>query len=564
MRNNLAVCIAACVLSLSAVSLAQLPVHADTVADSLHRGGEVHTATPIKHLVVIFQENVSFDHYFGTYPYAANGKGEPTFYARPFTPQVNGYDKKLLTHNPNAANSDNGTGAINPFRLSRAQAATADQDHDYGPEQQAFDGGKMDLFPKFTGAGETLPGGSAGEDGTGQVMGYYDGNTVTAMWNYAQSFALNDNSYGTTFGPSTPGAINLISGQTNGVTQTLNGTANEIDDGQGGLTLVSDADPIGDVCSSPSGNQVQFGGKNVGDMLNDAGLSWGFFEGGFDLTQTNANNTTGCKRSTLSSVTQTVKADYIPHHQPFQYYASTANPTHVRPTSVAMIGHQGDAANHQYDTGDFFAAVQAGNFPAVSFLKAPGYQDGHAGYSDPLDEQQFIVHVINFLQQQPDWKDTAVVIAYDDSDGWYDHQAAPRVNASSTTEDALDGTGLCKARGTLAGTNSKGKPVQGRCGYGPRLPLLVVSPWARSNHVDHTLTDQSSVTRFIEDNWLHGKRLGGGSFDAVAGSLNSMFDFYQPFVGHRTLILDEQSGQPVKPSSPWPWPWSSLPHPHHG
>ncbi|WP_081500652.1 phospholipase C [Dyella japonica] len=546
MRNKLAACLAACVLSASAISLAQIPVHAEEAQGYGWRHGDVHTSTPIKHLVVIFQENVSFDHYFGTYPNAANAPGEPAFYARPFTPKVNGLTTALLANNPNKNNSANGTGAINPFRLSRAQSATADQDHDYGPEQQAFDGGAMDLFPAFTGSGETLPGAPADENGNGQVMGYYDGNTVTALWNYAQRFAMSDNSYNTTFGPSTPGAINLISGQTNGVTQTLNGTANEIADGQGGLTLVSDADPIGDVCSSPTGNQVQLGGKNVGDLLNQANITWGFFEGGFDLTQVNANGTTGCKRSTTSAVTQVKKADYIPHHQPFQYYVSTANPTHVRPTSTALIGHQGDAANHQYDLNDFYAAVEAGNFPAVSFLKASGYQDGHAGYSDPLDEQQFIVHVINFLQQQPDWRDTAVVIAYDDSDGWYDHQAAPRVNASATTEDALDGTGVCNARGTLPGVNSNGQPVQGRCGYGPRLPLLVISPWARSNHVDHTLTDQSSITRFIEDNWLHGERIGGGSFDAMAGSLDHLFDFFQPFPQHRKLILDEQTGQPVK------------------
>ncbi|WP_114239150.1 phospholipase C [Dyella sp. C9] len=558
MRQNLAVCIAACILSLSAVSLAQLPVHAETSANAANwRASDVHTSTPIKHLVVIFQENVSFDHYFGTYPSAANLTGEPTFYARPFTPKVNGLTTALLTHNPTQSNTANGTGAINPFRLSRAQAATADQDHDYTPEQQAFDGGAMDLFPEFTGSGETLPGATAAEDGAGQVMGYYDGNTVTALWNYAQWFALSDNSYGTTFGPSTPGAINLVSGQTNGVTQTLNGTANEIADGQGGLTLISDADPIGDVCSSPSGNQVQFGGKNVGDLLNKQGITWGFFEGGFDLSTVNSNGTTGCKRSTLSTVTQTTKADYIPHHQPFQYYVSTANPTHVRPTSVAMIGHQGDAANHQYDINDFYAAVSAGNFPAVSFLKAPGYQDGHAGYSDPLDEQQFIVRVINFLQQQPEWRDTAVVIAYDDSDGWYDHQAAPRVNASATTSDALDGAGVCKGESTLPGINSNGKPVQGRCGHGPRLPLLVISPWARSNYVDHSMTDQSSVTRFIEDNWLHGERLGGGSFDAVAGSLEHMFEFFQPFPGRRKLVLDETTGQPVQQPS---GPWGSQPH----
>src|SRR5262249_17736734 len=160
-----------------------------------------------------------------------------------------------------------------------------------------------------------------------------------------------------------------------------------------------------------TGGLIKMGGKNIGDLLNAAGVSWGFFNEGFDLTVVNRNGTTGCKRSNTSTVTGTTKADYIPHHQPFQYYDSTANFQHTRPTSVAMIGKQGDAANHQYDTHDFFDAITAGNFPAVSFLKAPGYQDGHAGYSDPLDEQTFVVDTINFLMQRPEWASTAVVIA---------------------------------------------------------------------------------------------------------------------------------------------------------
>jgi len=542
MRTRLAVGLAACLLTLSVASSAQDP----TFNDARNHGHDpARTATPIKHLVVIFQENVSFDHYFGTYPYAANAPGEPPFYASPFTPKVNGFNRPLLTNNPNASNAANGTGAINPFRLARAQAATADQDHDYQPEQQAFDNGAMDLFPEFTGTGETLPGGTTAQDSNGQVMGYYDGNTVTALWHYAQHFAMSDNSYGTTFGPSTPGAVNLISGQTNGISESLAAGGVEVADGQGGYTLVSDADPTDDVCSTSSGARVHLSGKNVGDLLNAKGITWGFFEGGFDLSATNANGTTGCKRSTLSTVTQTVKADYIPHHQPFQYYTSTANPTHVRPTSVAMIGHAGDAANHQYDLSDFYAAVDAGNMPAVSFLKAPGYQDGHAGYSDPLDEQQFIVHVINYLQKRPEWRDTAVVIAYDDSDGWYDHQQGPQANASQTGQDALNAMGVCNGRGMLPGVNSNGKPVQGRCGYGPRLPMMVVSPWARQNYVDHGVSDQSSVTRFIEDNWLDGQRLGGGSFDALAGTLNRMFDFDDPHPENRRLFLDESTGEPI-------------------
>ena len=139
----------------------------------------------------------------------------------------------------------------------------------------------------------------------------------------------------------------------------------------------------------------------------------------------------------------TNKADYIPHHQPFQYYASTQNLKHTRPTSASTVGINGDPANHQYDTHDFYDAIKAGNFPTVSFLKAPGYQDGHAGYSDPLDEQTFVVDVINFLQQQKDWANTAVIIAYDDSDGWYDHQMGPIVNQSATAMDALTAPGQC-------------------------------------------------------------------------------------------------------------------------
>src|SRR5580658_2270038 len=455
-------------------------------------GGGSATATPIKHLVVIFQENVSFDHYFGTYPQATNPSGEPRFEAKPGTPAVNGLSGTLISNNPNATNPANGKGATNPFRLDRSQAATADQDHDYTPEQLAFDHGLMDAFPASVGTAGPPPTGAPIFATTGLTMGYYDGNTVTAYWNYAQHFAMNDNSYDTNFGPSTPGAINLISGQTNGVTSNMVPGGATIPDGNGGLTLISDADPLGDVCSTTTGELVHFSGKTVGDLLSAAGVSWGFFEGGFDLTVVNSNGTTGCKRSTTSTVTKTNKLDYIQHHQPFQYYTSTQNLAHARPKSVNMIGQAGDGANHQYDTHDFFDAVNAGNFPAVSYLKAPGFQDGHAGYSDPLDEQTFVVTVINFLQKQRDWESTAVVIAYDDSDGWYDHQIGPIVNHSSTAADALTGTGECGNGATaLAGIASGTLHAQGRCGYGPRLPLLVISPWSRHNYVDHTVTDQT-------------------------------------------------------------------------
>jgi phospholipase C len=526
---------------LVASSLASLLIASQALAPALAAAENDRTATPIKHVVVIFQENVSFDHYFGTYPNATNPKGEPRFVALPGTPSVNGYTDALLRNNPNFTNTTlNGSNASNPFRLDRSQAATADQDHNYGPEQQAFDGGLMDGFPKYTGTGGPPP---SGLSSTGLVMGYYDGNTVTALWNYAQHYAMNDNSYGSTFGPSTPGAINLASGQTNGVDDSISPGSAVIPDGNGGLTDIGDADPIGDVCSSTS-KGIHMGGVNIGDLLNKKSISWGWFEGGFDLKTSNSNGTTGCARSTTSSVTGVTETDYIPHHEPFQYYTSTANPQHTRPASVNTIGQPGDPANHQYDINDFYAAVRAGNFPAVSFLKAPGYQDGHAGYSDPIDEQAFVVQVINFLQQQRDWANTVVIINYDDSDGWYDHQLGAIVNQSATSADALLGPGNCgTGEGALPGPNSGTTPVLGRCGHGPRLPFMVISPYAKQNYVDHTMTDQSSIIRFIEDNWLGGERIGQGSFDAVAGSIDNMFDFSrrpqaQPF------LLSPSTGEP--------------------
>ena len=93
-------------------------------------------------------------------------------------------------------------------------------------------------------------------------------------------------------------------------------------------------------------------------------------------------------------------------------------------------------------------------------------------------------------------------------------------------------------------SNDSSDPIQGRCGYGPRLPLLVVSPFAKPNFVDHTVTDQSSILRFIEDNWGTG-RIGGGSFDVNAGPLTNMFDFSSHAYGERRLLLDPGTGQPL-------------------
>lgn len=501
-------------------------------ANTPNEAASTPTTFPIKHVVVIFQENVSFDHYFATYPNATNPPGEPKFFPKPNTPRVNNLQAAgLLTENPNSTQ---------PFRLDRSEAVTCDQDHDYGDEQKAFNHGLMDKFPEAVGSGG--PGCYDAGKGTGVVMGYFDGNTVTAFWNYAQHYAMSDNSFGTNFGPSSVGAINLISGNTSGATllpfaadgKTPGKPAGNIAGGLNSGALIGDPRPGYDNClltpvlGTAKSTRVVMSGDNVGDLLNKKGVTWGWFSGGFSVTGKNADGSPACGDAT--TISQGTKSDYIPHHQPFQYYKSTANPNHLPPSSPSLIGKT-DQANHQYDLNDFWTAFYGGNLPAVSFIKAKGAYDGHAGYSDPLNEQLFLVNTINAIQDSPYWHNTAVIIAYDDSDGWYDHAMDVVVNQSDASDDQLAGPGSCGI--TKAGTSP------GRCGYGPRLPLLVISPFARENYVDHRVTDQTSVLRFIEDNWNLG-HLGGESMDSRAGVLQGFFDFNGPRAPK--LILDPTTG----------------------
>jgi phospholipase C len=478
------------------------------------------TATPIKHLVVIFDENESFDHYFGTYPYATNTDGTP-FHAKGGTPTVNGLYAEitssgptgpLLTHNPNA---------YNPKRLTPAEALTCDQNHDYTPEQQAFNGGKMDKFVQDTESPSDCAAGTDEFFEPGLVMDYYDGNTVTALWNYAQNFALSDNNYDPNFGPSSPGAINLASGDdgggyavnpTTGAVEADPGSVSPLNS-QGLGTIYGDLDPAFDDCSDDSHTSTDpvgvLTGKNIGNLLDAANVSWGWFQGGFAPTGTNSSGYAVCG-SEHENIGGNEVQDYVPHHDPFQFYESTANPSHAAPSSEAAIGHT-DQANHQYDISLFYKTLKDGNLPSVSFLKPPAYENAHPGYSDPIDEQRFLVNTINQIEQSRFWSSTAIIITYDDSDGWYDHQVSPIVNGSHTSADEP----ICTSAPTTLGSFGY------RCGFGPRLPLLVISPWTRDNYVSSNLTDTASVLKFIEDNWLHGERIGGGSFDAISGSLDA-------------------------------------------
>jgi phospholipase C len=468
------------------------------------------TKTPIKHVVVIFDENVSYDHYFGTYPKATN-QGGTKFKAKKGTPtNDNLVTSKNLKTNPNL---------YKPFRLGPDQALTCDQNHNYTAEQKAHNLGAMDQFVQNVSV-DTCSGLFGAP---GLTMGYFDGNSVTGLWNYAQNFALSDSFYSSNFGPSTPGAINLVSGNTHGFTQADANTGAQVNpppglvsaDANGVGSMIGDPQPFYDDCSShAAGNALTKGtGRNIGDLLNAKGVTWGWFQGGFAPTTPSTGGSLAVCGTAHTNVGGNSVVDYIPHHNPFSYYASTANPHHLPPSSISAVGKT-DQANHNYDLSVFAQAVKAKKLPSVSFLKAGAYQDGHAGYSDPIDEQHFLVDQINLIQKSKYWKDTAIVVAYDDSDGWYDHSAPTTTNGS--TNASID-TALCTGTPVAGGYN-------GRCGPGPRLPLLVISPYARANFVDHHTTEQASILRFIEDNWKVG-RIGDFSFDTRGGSIKHMFNF---------------------------------------
>jgi len=508
--------------------------------------------TPIEHLVILYLENTSFDSYFGVYPMALNPPDAPVFEARPDTPSVNGLTDALLNRNPNESN---------PFRIGRLDSYTCDQNHEYTAEQRARNGGLMDRYVQYGARGPGGPGQFCHQNQQGNYdtdLGYFDGNTVTALWNYAQHFAMSDNFFATMSGESTRGALNLIAGDVfgalcqpvnphgnivyvddNGTVPACNGPANSTatDAPTNGTlgTLVDDADPYWDVCSEQN-DTVAMSGRNIGDLLTEAGVTWGWFQGGFTLS---GDGTCASSHPRIAynlaigadpNSDQQQLIDYVPHHNPFQYFQSTANPAHLPPTSVAMVGRT-DQANHIYDLSWFWRAAEAGNMPSVSFLKPPQYQNGHPGISNPLDEQVFVVETLNRLQRLPDWSSTAVLIAWDDSDGWYDHVMPPIVNHSATELDFW------------CGSQSDGPGA--RCAYGPRMPFLVVSPWARENYVGSSLTDQTSILRFILDNWLDGARISDTSFDNIAGSIEDLFDFSEPVPGQ--LFLDPMSGTVIGP-----------------
>jgi phospholipase C len=439
-----------------------------TSAPALTPAGTAQGLNKINHIIVIYQENWSFDSLYGDFP-GANGidnagaalkqvdkTGQPVT----TLPQPKDTTKKPPVADPRfPANLP-----VKPYELSQyvpPNGKIGDLPGGFYQEQAQIDGGKMDKFV-------------SGSSNGGLTMGYYDA-TQMPEGRLAQQYTLADNFFHAAFGGSMLNHFWLISGATpqwpnppDTVKAQLDASGKLVKDGM--VTpdgyLVNTAYPKNAPHPSTITNTAQLvpplTGKTIGDELSSQNVSWAWFSGGW------ADALAGHPDPLFQF-----------NHQPFAYYANYAD------------GTPGQAA-HLKDEKDFVNDLKSGQLPAVSFVKPLGADNEHPGYASLTQGQLHVADLVQAVQNSPYWADSAIIIAYDENGGFWDHVAPP------------------------AGD---------RWGPGTRVPLIVVSPYAKTGFIDHTQYDTTSILKLIETRW------GLPSFgprDAAADGLTNAFDFGQP------------------------------------
>ena len=408
----------------------------------------------INHVVVLYLENRSFDNLYGEFP-GADGLSAVT---RATQMDSAGVAYSVL---PQAANGGLPLTLANaPFAIEQyipAGTATRDLVHRYYQEQAQIDGGRMDKF-------------AAVSDAKGLSMGYYHtaGLPLAAE---ARSYTVMDRFFHSAFGGSFLNHMYLIAaaappfpGAPASVIAQLDATGNLVKDGA--VTPDGFAVNTSFTVNAPHPATATVLVPNVtlptiGDRLTDKAVSWAWYSGGWN-----------------KALAGTPDPLFQFHHQPFAYFANYADGTPAK-------------AQHLKDEDDFIAAAKSGNLPAVSFVKPSGMDNEHPGYTDLLTGERHVVDLINAVRNGPNWKDSAIIITYDENGGFWDHVAPP---------------------------------VKDKWGPGTRVPTLVISPYARRGYVDHTPYETVSILGLIEKRWgltpLNAR-------DAGAGDMTTAFDFTQ-------------------------------------
>ena len=427
-------------------------------------------APPIDHVIVIFLENRSFDHLFGRFP-GANGLARPGARVvqtdregRPYLtlpPVVRGDSSRptdIDTRFPQGLL--NAPFAIDPF--VPADQKTPIPMHRYYQHILQINGGLMDRYVAWSTAG-ALP------------MGYYDTANVP-LYPLAREFTLADNYFTAAFGGSWLNHVWLICACApvfpNAPAPMRAEPVVDVSGRLIGLTRDGDVTPDGFAVNDlqPWAPPYQEGipdarrvppqsAPTIGERLNAAGVSWAWYAGGWD-----------------DAVAGRPDPLFVFHHQPFVYFAAYGAGTAAR-------------ATHLRDEKAFLEDVRSGRLPAVSFIKPIGEVDEHPGYSTVAGGERHALSLIEAVRQSPLWKRAVVIVTYDDFGGWFDHVPPPPGD---------------------------------RWGPGGRVPMLVISPWAKYAYVDSTLYDHTSILKFIEWRW----RLATlTARDAQANNLPGAFDF---------------------------------------
>ena len=433
-----------------------------SAGDAGDAGDGGSTLGSINHFVVIYMENHSFDNLYGEFPgveglsNAANPTQNDGLDGGPYAtlplPLLSLPDGAVEPGFVDASLA-NGPFAIEDY--VPADAATRDLHHIFFTEQFQIHGGKMDQFVYWS-------------DARGLSMGHYHTMNLPVP-NEAKNWTVCDHFHHEAFGGSFLNHQFLIAAQApvwDTATKALPPEASAVDDptklqpGQGEGFVWTDPSTstpyLVNTCFSGNSPHPYFSvaadqlvpnlkNATIGDRLTAANLDWAWYSGGWnDAMAYSADAGTGDAGSPVTE-------DFQYHHQPFVYYANYAD------------GQPG--RSHLEDETDFVAAAAAGTLPAVSFVKPVGISNEHPGYTDILEGDVHLLSLIKAVQASPNWKDTAIIITYDEHGGFWDHVAPP------------------------AGD---------KWGPGSRVPTIVISPFAKKGHVDHTVYSTTSILATIE------------------------------------------------------------------
>jgi phospholipase C len=348
----------------------------------------------LKHVVVIYLENHSFDNLYGEFP-GANGLANAG--AKATQVDLSGAPFTTLPTPPGGKFP--ATLANAPFSIEQyvpASANTPDLVHRFYHEQIQIDGGRMDRFAAIS-------------DAKGLVMGFYHTAALPLAAEAAQN-TLCDNFFHGAFGGSFLNHIHLISAAAPvfpaapaAIRAQLDAAGNLVKDGavtpDGYVVNTSFTVNAPHPASAPVANLVPNQTMpTIGDRLSEKKVSWAWYSGGW-------NDALAGHADPLFQF----------HHQPFAYFANYADGTAAK-------------AAHLKDETDFIAAARAGTLPAVSFVKPLGEVNEHPGYANVLSGERHVADLLTALRSSPHWKHTAVIITYDENGGFWDHVAPPKID----------------------------------------------------------------------------------------------------------------------------------------